>query len=213
MSYQDICDAVVNGNEAKVKELTQKLIDAGSNPLDVINKGLIAGMDIVGPRFKNGEMFVPEVLMAAKAMGAGADIVKSVMADDEMPSVGTLVIGTVEGDLHDIGKNLVAMMVKNTGFKVVNLGVDKPAEEFVKAVKELNPDIVAMSALLTTTMSKMKDVIEALKEAGLRDKVKVIIGGAPVSKSFADDIGADGYAPDAGSAAELCKELVYVKAS
>lgn len=208
MSYQEICNAVVSGDEAKVKELTQKLIDAGSDPLDIINKGLIAGMDIVGSRFKNGEMFVPEVLMAAKAMGSGVNIVKTVMTDDEMPSIGTVVIGTVEGDLHDIGKNLVAMMVESVGFKVINLGVDIPAEEFVKAVKEFNPDIVAMSALLTTTMVKMKEVIEALNEAGLRDRVKVIIGGAPITQSFADDIGADGYAPDAGVAAELCKELL-----
>lgn len=207
-NYSEICNAVVSGDEAKVKELTQKLLDTGSNPLDIINKGLIAGMDIVGPRFKNGEMFVPEVLMAAKAMGSGIEIVKSAMAEDEMPTTGTLVIGTVEGDLHDIGKNLVAMMVESTGFKVIDLGIDLSAEVFVNAVKEHKPDILGMSALLTTTMPNMKDVINALEEAGLKDKVKVIIGGAPITQSFADEIGADGYAPDAASAVELCKKLL-----
>jgi 5-methyltetrahydrofolate--homocysteine methyltransferase len=165
-------------------------------------------MNIVGPRFKNGEMFVPEVLMSAKAMSAGLEIVKSVLTEADVPSIGTIVIGTVEGDLHDIGKNLVAMMIESAGFKVVNLGVDKSPREFVLAVKEHNPDILAMSALLTTTMMNMKETIDALKEEGLRDKVKVIVGGAPVSQSFADEIGADGYAPDAASAAELCKNLV-----
>ncbi len=207
-NYNEICNAVVNGDEAKVKELTQKLIDAGSDPLDIINKGLIAGMDVVGPRFKNGEMFVPEVLMAAKVMGSGVKIVKTVMADDEMPSNGIFVIGTVEGDLHDIGKNLVAMLVESAGFKVINLGIDLSAEAFVNAVKEHNPDILGLSALLTTTMKNMKDVIDALKEAGLKDKVKVIIGGAPITQSFADEIGADGFASDAASAAELCKKML-----
>jgi 5-methyltetrahydrofolate--homocysteine methyltransferase len=207
-NYNEICNAVVNGDEAKVKELTQKLIDAGSDPLDIINKGLIAGMDVVGPRFKNGEMFVPEVLMAAKVMGSGVKIVKTVLADDEMPSNGTFVIGTVEGDLHDIGKNLVAMLVESAGFKVINLGIDLSAEAFVNAAKEHNPDILGLSALLTTTMKNMKDVIDALKEAGLKDKVKVIIGGAPITQSFADEIGADGFASDAASAAELCKKML-----
>lgn len=208
MSYQELCDAVVRGDEARVKELTQKFVEGGNDPLEIINEGLIAGMNIVGPRFKNGEMFVPEVLMSAKAMSAGLEIVKSVLTEADVPSIGTIVIGTVEGDLHDIGKNLVAMMIESAGFKVVNLGVDKSPQEFVQAVKEHNPDILAMSALLTTTMMNMKETIDALKEEGLRDKVKVIVGGAPVSQSFADEIGADGYAPDAASAAELCKNLV-----
>ena len=208
MSYEEICNAVVSGNESKVKELAQKLLDAGNNPLEIISDGLIAGMNVVGPRFKDGEMFVPEVLMAAKAMDSGLEIVKSVLTDTEIPSIGKVVIGTVEGDLHDIGKNLVAMMIESAGFNVVNLGVDKSAEDFVQAVKEHSPDIVAMSALLTTTMEKMQGTIEALNEAGLKEKVKVIIGGAPISQSFADKIGADGFAADAGSAAELCKKLL-----
>lgn len=208
MSYEELCQEVVNGNEANVKELTKQLIDAGSDPLEIINKGLIAGMDVVGPRFKSGEMFVPEVLMCAKAMGAGVEIVKTTMDGADMPSIGKIVIGTVEGDLHDIGKNLVAMMLESSGFTVVNLGIDLSVDQFVAAVKEHNPDILGLSALLTTTMIHMKEVIEALKEEGLKDEVKVIIGGAPISQSFADEIGADGYAPDAAVAADLCKELI-----
>ncbi|WP_277998185.1 cobalamin B12-binding domain-containing protein [Zhaonella formicivorans] len=208
MSYEEICRAVVSGNEAKVKELTKSMVDAGSDPLEIINQGLIAGMNIVGPRFKNGEMFVPEVLMSARAMSAGLDIVKPLIADTDLPSVGKVVIGTVKGDLHDIGKNLVAMMMESAGFTVINLGVDISPEKFVQAVKEHNPDVVAMSALLTTTMLSMKDTIEVLKEEGLRDKVKVVVGGAPISKDFADEIGADGFAPDAASATELCKQLI-----
>jgi 5-methyltetrahydrofolate--homocysteine methyltransferase len=208
MSYEDLCNAAINGDEDKVKELTQKMLDAGNKPLDIINKGLIAGMDIVGPRFKNGEMFVPEVLMAAKAMSSGIEMVKPLMSSDDIPSIGKVVIGTVEGDLHDIGKNLVAMMLESSGFTVVNAGVDITADKFVDFAQKENADIVAMSALLTTTMVKMEETIEALKEAGIRDKVKVIIGGAPISQEFSDKIGADGYAPDAASATELCKKLL-----
>ncbi len=208
MSYENLCNAVISGDDAKVKEITQKLVDAGSKPLDIINQGLIAGMDIVGPRFKSGEMFVPEVLMAAKAMNEGIEIVKPLLGQECMPSFGKVLIGTVEGDLHDIGKNLVAMMLDSSGFTVDNVGVDITPAQFVEHVKKDNPDIVAMSALLTTTMNKMKDTVEALKEAGIRDKVKVIIGGAPISHKFAEKIGADGYAQDAASATELCKKLL-----
>lgn len=208
MSYENLCNAVISGNEDKVKEVTQALVDAGNKPLDIINKGLIAGMDVVGSRFKTNEMFVPEVLMAAKAMSLGIDIVKPLMGKDDMPSLGKVVIGTVQGDLHDIGKNLVAMMLESSGFTVANVGVDISADQFVDYVKKDNPDIVAMSALLTTTMIRMEETIEALKEAGVRDKVNVIIGGAPISQEFADKIGADGYAADAASATELCKKLL-----
>jgi 5-methyltetrahydrofolate--homocysteine methyltransferase len=189
-------------------EVTKSLLDSGVDPLDVINKGLIAGMDRVGVLFKNNEMFVPEVLMSAKAMNAGVEVVKEKQQAFDMPSLGKVVIGTVRGDLHDIGKNLVAMMMESSGFTVYNLGVDIEPAKFVEAVKEYRPDIVAMSALLTTTMMNMKETIDALKEAGLKDKVKVIIGGAPITQEFADEIGADGYAPDAASATELCKQLV-----
>ncbi len=206
--FEDLSQAVFEGDEARVVEVTKSLLDSGVDPLDVINKGLIAGMDRVGVLFKNNEMFVPEVLMSAKAMNAGVEVVKEKQQAFDMPSLGKVVIGTVRGDLHDIGKNLVAMMMESSGFTVYNLGVDIEPAKFVEAVKEYRPDIVAMSALLTTTMMNMKETIDALKEAGLKDKVKVIIGGAPITQEFADEIGADGYAPDAASATEVCKQLV-----
>jgi 5-methyltetrahydrofolate--homocysteine methyltransferase len=207
-NYQNLCNEVVNGDLDKVKDLAKSLVDSGANPLEIINEGLIAGMNIVGPRFKNGDMFVPEVLMSAKAMSAGLEIVKSVLNGMEIPSIGTVIIGTVKGDLHDIGKNLVAMMLESSGFKVINLGVDLSAEQFAQAITEYNPGIVAMSALLTTTMPQMKTTIELLVENGLRGKVKVVIGGAPITQQFADQIGADGYAPDAASATDLCKQML-----
>jgi 5-methyltetrahydrofolate--homocysteine methyltransferase len=187
-SFNDICTEVVNGDIAKVKDLTKSMVDSGANPAEIISNGLIAGMNIVGPRFKNGDMFV--------------------LGGQEIPTLGTVVIGTVKGDLHDIGKNLVAMMLESSGFKVINLGVDLSAEDIAQAIKEHNPSIVALSALLTTTMMQMKETIELLTEDGLREKVKVIIGGAPISQQFADQIGADGYAPDAASATDLCKQLL-----
>ncbi|ATW26343.1 cobalamin B12-binding domain-containing protein [Candidatus Formimonas warabiya] len=204
--YQNLSQFVIAGKESQVKEKTQQLVEAGNNPLDIINQGLIAGMNVVGARFKNGEMFVPEVLMAARSMAAGIEIVKPLIADTDMPSIGKVVIGTVKGDLHDIGKNLVAMMLESSGFTVINIGIDIAPEKFVEAIKQHHPDIVAMSALLTTTMLHMKDTIELIKEEGL--KVKAIIGGAPISQDFADEIGADGFAPDAASATELCKNLL-----
>lgn len=207
-SFEDLSKQVIAGNQVKVKEVTQALIDEGSAPLDIINLGLIAGMNIVGSRFKNGEMFVPEVLMAAKSMSAGIEIVKPLIADKDMPSIGKVLLGTVKGDLHDIGKNLVGMMLESGGFTVINMGIDISPEQFIKAVKEHNPDILAMSALLTTTMLHMKDTIELLKEEGLHNKVKVIVGGAPISQDFADEVGADGFAPDAASAVDLCKKLL-----
>ncbi|HHT63034.1 MAG TPA: cobalamin-binding protein [Clostridia bacterium] len=207
-SFEDLSKQVITGNQVKVKEVTQALIDEGSAPLDIINLGLIAGMNIVGSRFKNGEMFVPEVLMAAKSMSAGIEIVKPLIADKDMPSIGKVLLGTVKGDLHDIGKNLVGMMLESGGFTVINMGIDISPEQFIKAVKEHNPDILAMSALLTTTMLHMKDTIELLKEEGLHNKVKVIVGGAPISQDFADEVGADGFAPDAASAVDLCKKLL-----
>lgn len=207
-NFEELSNAVIAGNEAKVKELTKSLVDQGVGPLDIINEGLVAGMTVVGSRFKAGDMFVPEVLMAARSMHGGMDIVKPLIAEVDVPSKGKVVLGTVKGDLHDIGKNLVGMMMESGGFTVINLGVDVPPEKFVEAVKEHKPEFVAMSALLTTTMLAMKDTIEVLKEEGLRDQVKVLIGGAPVSQEFADEIGADGYAPDAASATELCASLV-----
>ncbi len=207
-NFADLSQAVIAGQEAKVKELTQAAIDSGVDPMSIINEGLIAGMNVVGSCFKSGQMFVPEVLMSARTMGAGMELVKPLLLGQEVPSSGKVVIGTVKGDLHDIGKNLVAMMLESAGFNVVNLGIDLAPEQFVQAVKDCKPQVVGLSALLTTTMLVMKDVIELLKEEGLRDKVRVIIGGAPISYDFANEIGADGFAPDAASAVDLCRKLL-----
>jgi 5-methyltetrahydrofolate--homocysteine methyltransferase len=206
--YEKLASSVINGDVEKVIELTKSLAEEGYEPLDIINKGLVSGMNVVGTLFKEGEMFVPEVLMAASAMSSGVEIVKPLLTDGDMPSAGKIVLGTVKGDLHDIGKNLLSMTLESAGFDVLNLGVDISPEEFVEAIKEHEPDILAMSALLTTTMLVMKDTIELLKEKGLREKVKVVIGGASVSQIFADEIGADGFAPDVTTAVELCKNLI-----
>ena len=205
-NFEALVQSVMDGNESQVKEQTRALIDAGVSPLEIINQGLIAGMNIVGARFKTGEMFVPEVLMCARSMASGIEMVKPLIAAEDMPNKGTIVLGTVKGDLHDIGKNLVGMMLESGGFKVINLGIDIAPEKFVEAIKEHNPQIVAMSALLTTTMPHMKDTIELIKEEGLN--VKCIIGGAPITQDFADKIRADGYSPDAASAVELCTKLM-----
>src|SRR6056297_54586 len=208
MSFENISKSVIEGNEKLVVEEVKKMITGNTEPLDIINKGLMDGMNVVGVRFKNGDMFVPEVLMAAKSMKSGIELVKPLIKEEDIPTIGTLVIGTVKGDLHDIGKNLVAMLLESSGFKVVNLGVDVTPEKFVEAVKENKASIVAMSAMLTTTMINMKKVVEALKEAGLKDEVKIMIGGAPVTTKFAEEIEADLYTVDASSAAEEGKKLV-----
>ena len=205
---EEIIQAVINGDKGKVVELTQKALSEGLDPLVIINQGLVAGMDIVGPRFKNGEMFIPEVLQSAASMHAGMDVLKPRLKGKEVESRGTIVLGTVEGDRHDIGKNLVGMMLEAGGFKVLNLGVDILAEDFVDKAVEQKAQVIGLSALLTTTMPAMKEVIEILKEEGKRDKFKIIVGGAPVTQKFANDIGADGYAPDAASAVELCRKLL-----
>ena len=205
-NFETLVQSVMDGNESQVREQTKALVDAGVSPLEIINQGLIAGMNVVGARFKVGDMFVPEVLMSARSMAAGIELVKPLIAAEDMPNKGTIVLGTVKGDLHDIGKNLVGMMLESGGFKVINLGIDIAPEKFVAAVIEHKPQIVAMSALLTTTMPHMKDTIELMKEEGL--KVKCIIGGAPISQDYADKIGADGYSPDAASAVELCTKLL-----
>ena len=207
-SYADLAESVINGEIDQVREQVNSLLAFGNNPLEIINQGLIAGMNVVGARFKAGDMFVPEVLLSARTMNAGVEIVKPLIAESELKSNGIVVLGTVKGDLHDIGKDLVGMMMECVGLEVINIGVDIAPEKFVAAIKEHKPDVVAMSALLTTTMMNMKGTIEVIIEHGLRDQVKVIVGGAPVSKEFADSIGADGFAPDAASAADLCKELI-----
>lgn len=205
---KELSSAVVNGEESKAQSIVKILLDEGVYPLEIINNGLIAGMNLVGAKFKEGKMYVPEVLMAAKTMSSAMDIVDPYLADVEVKSLGKVVIGTVKGDLHDIGKNLVEMMINSAGFTVINLGIDLEPEAFIRAFEEHNPDIVGMSALLTTTMSAMKDTIDLFVEKGLRDKVNIIVGGAPVNQNFADAIGADGYAPDAASATDLCKQLI-----
>lgn len=207
-NFDDLADAVLNGNFDKVKKITIEMIDSKVDPLRIINEGLIAGMDIVGTRFKAEDMYVPEVMMSAKSMACGMDLIKPLIAETDMPSAGTIVFGTVKGDLHDIGKSLVCMILESGGFKVINLGTDVSPEMFVQAVKEYKPHVIGLSALLTTTMLNMKTTIELLVEEGLRDGIKVIIGGAPVSQSFADEIGADGYGADAMAAKELCSLLV-----
>lgn len=210
-TYAELAQSVIAGQRDQVKDLVTKLIAAGNGPLEIVNEGLIAGMNVVGVRFKAGDMYVPEVLMAAKSMTGGLEIVKPLISVADQKSKGKILLGTVKGDLHDIGKNLVGMLIESGGLEVINMGVDVSAEDFIDAVIMHEPDILALSALLTTTMPAMQDIIELLEEEKLRDNVKVIIGGAPVSREYADTIGADGYAPDAGSAVELCKQLLAAK--
>lgn len=205
--FESLANAVFEANFAGVEILTHKLIDAGEDVMEIINKGLLAGMDAVTPKFKSGEMFVPEVIMSARALNEGMKIVKPLIPADMSKNTMTVVIGTVQGDLHDIGKNLVAMLLESGGFDVIDLGVDVAPIKFVEAIKEYKPQIVGMSALLTTTMLNMKETIDAIAKEGLREKVKVIIGGAPVSKEFAQDIGADFFCEDAVIAKETVSKL------
>ncbi len=205
-----LAENLINGKAQEVKELTQKALDEGVPPGEILNEGLIKGMNVVGERFKNNEFYVPEVLIAARAMHSGMDILNPKLAESGVEPIGKVLLGTVKGDLHDIGKNLVAMMLEGAGFEVIDLGIDVPPEKFVQAVNEQGGDVVAMSALLTTTMTQMKTTLEALEEAGVKSKVKTLIGGAPVTQNYADEIGADGYARDAASAADKAKELLGI---
>jgi 5-methyltetrahydrofolate--homocysteine methyltransferase len=205
---QEIASNLYGGEDEKVAELVQQALDQGSAPEDILAGGLIAGMDEVGKDFKAGDLFVPEVLIAARAMHAGMGVLRPLLAEADVPSAGTYVIGTVQGDLHDIGKNLVRMMLEGAGFETVDLGTDVRPEGFVEAVREHQPQIVGMSALLTTTMVNMKTIVEALVEAGLRDSIKIMVGGAPVTAAFAEEIGADAYAPDAASAVDVARGFI-----
>ena len=202
-----ITNAVKDGRRKIVEQLVNEALAEGVSAETILNEGLVTGMNELGEMFKNGEVYVPEVLVAARAMKAGTSILKPLLLDANATSLGTVAIGTVQGDLHDIGKNLVGMMLEGTGFTVVDLGEDVAPEKFVEAVKN-GAQIIGMSALLTTTMPNMSATVEALKAAGLRDQVKVIIGGAPITQEYADQIGADGYSTDAASAAELAKKLI-----
>jgi 5-methyltetrahydrofolate--homocysteine methyltransferase len=206
MSIQDIFNAVLAFDAETVKAKTQAELEAGTDVEAILNDGLIGAMDEVGERFSAGDLFVPEMLVAAQAMKAGLEFLKPHLASGQSQSKGTVVIGTVKGDLHDIGKNLVAMMMEGAGFDVVDVGVDIDSETFVKTAAEKNADVIALSALLTTTMPAMEATVKAVKEAGMT--VKTIIGGAPVTQAFSDQIGADGYSADAPGAVKLVKEIV-----
>jgi len=204
---QQMASNLYNGEDEVVPELVQKAREQGIEPGEILQGGLIAGMDEVGVDFKAGDLFVPEVLIAARAMRAGMAILRPLLAESDVVSAGKYVIGTAKGDLHDIGKNLVKMMLEGAGFETVDLGTDVEPADFVTAVQEHRPQLVGISALLTTTMVQMKTTIEALEEAGLRDSVKIMIGGAPVTAAFAKEIGADAYAPDAATAVDVAREL------
>ena len=205
--FNEIKESLVNLDEQRVIQLVNEALDRDIPAKDILNNGLIAGMDIVGEKMENEDMFIPEVLMAAQAMSKGVEILKPLLGDEDGAAGGSVIIGTVKGDLHDIGKNLVAMMMESAGMTVHNLGVDIAPEEFAKQVREKNANIVCLSALLTTTMPMMKQTIDAIVESGLRGQVKIMVGGAPVTQVFADEIGADGFAADAGSASRLAKSL------
>ncbi len=196
------------GEDEEVAALVQQALDQGLEPTEVLSGGLIAGMDRVGRDFKNGDLFVPEVLVAAAAMHAGMNVLRPLLAGANIATAGKCVIGTVQGDLHDIGKNLVKMMMEGAGFEIIDLGVDVKTETFVAAVREHKPVLVGMSALLTTTMVNMKATIEALTAAGLRDSLKIMVGGAPVTEAYARQIGADAYSSDAGAAVDAARRLV-----
>ena len=208
VEMREISEALMKGDAEKVKNLTEKKLSEGASPLDILNNALIAGMDEVGKKFKTLEIFVPEVLVSARAMSFGVEALKPAWKGKEARPLGTVVIGSVKGDVHDIGKNLVVIMMEGAGFKVIDLGINIPVEKFIEAIKEQKPDIIGMSALLTTTMGEFKKNIEALKRAGLRDEVKVMVGGAPVSEKYAIDSGADAYGGDAIEAVEKAKKLV-----
>jgi 5-methyltetrahydrofolate--homocysteine methyltransferase len=203
-----LSSAIIEGDLDSMKGLTDQALGEGYSAKEVLDKGLMPGMDHVGVEFRAGNMFVPEVLRSARAMQASMDTLKPLLAESGEDRTGRVLIGTVKGDLHDIGKNLVGMMCEGAGFEVRDLGKDVEPEQFVEAVKEYEPDVVGMSALLTTTMRAMESTIKALEEAGVRDQIKIMVGGAPVTQDFADQIGADGYASNAASAADMARKFV-----
>jgi 5-methyltetrahydrofolate--homocysteine methyltransferase len=206
--FGKMAESLIAGKVDEVTELTKEALDGGSSPQDILEQGLLAGMEVVGKRFKANEMFIPEVLRCAKCMHGAMEILRPLLVEAGVKTAGTFVIGTVKGDLHDIGKNLVGMMFEGAGFKVVDLGIDLEPQEFIDALKEHKATLLGMSALLTTTMPKMGETINAIKEAGIRDQVKIMIGGAPVTAEYAKDIGADAYASNAASAVDKGKELL-----
>jgi len=204
----NIREKLIDGQDKEVENLIKQALNADISAQEILQKSLIKGMEVVGEKFKNNEFYIPEVLIAARAMKTGMTVLKPLLVESGIKPMGTMVIGTIKGDLHDIGKNLVAMMMEGAGYEVHDLAVDVSPEKFIEKVKETDAEVLGMSALLTTTMINMKTTIEGLKEQNLRDKVKVIIGGAPVTQSFADEIGADLFAPDAATAVDKVKELL-----
>lgn len=200
-----------DGMAAEIEQGTNILLGRGMSPYDVLTTALVPGMDVVGADFRDGILFVPEVLMAAKAMKAGMAILRPLLAETGAEQIGSMVIGTVKGDIHDIGKNLVAMMMEGAGFNVINLGINNDADSYINAIKEHKPELLGMSALLTTTMPYMKTVIQALKDQGLRDDIIVLVGGAPLNEAFAEDIEADAYCRDAAVAVETAKKLLQIR--
>lgn len=205
--FEQIVDGVVKGEAEEVTRLTKLALEQDISAQDILNNGLVAGMDIVSEKFKANEIFIPEVLVSARAMKAGMSIIRPILVESNVAALGKVVIGTIQGDLHDIGKNIVGMLLEGAGFEVIDLGADVAIDKFIQTAQKENVDIVGMSALLTTTMINMKAVIEGLENAGLK-KVKVMIGGAPVTQTFSDQIGADGYADDASRAVDLAKGLL-----
>jgi 5-methyltetrahydrofolate--homocysteine methyltransferase len=207
-NLKQLSDALQEGDIERVSQLTTEALEAGISPEPILSDGLIAGMDVVGRKFKEGDLFLPEVLGVARAMHAGLEVLRPKLAETGAKLVGTVVLGTVKGDLHDIGKNLVGMMLEGAGFEVKDLGIDVPPEKFVEAAGEDGADIVGISALLSTTMPKMRETINALHEAGLLEKVKVMVGGAPVTRRYAEEIGADGYGENAAAAVDEARRLL-----
>ncbi len=207
---KDLAGKVEKGKHLEAEEATRKALDSGIEPYDVLVNGLQAGLAVVGERFKRNECFIPEVLLAARAMHYGMDILRPLLAESGSKPIGKIVLGTVQDDLHDIGKNMVGMMLEGAGFHVVDMGVNVPVEKFVEAVEREEAALLGLSALLSTTMPNLKTVIERLEENSLRDKIKVLVGGAPVTEMYAMEIGADGFAPDAANAVDKAKELLQI---
>jgi 5-methyltetrahydrofolate--homocysteine methyltransferase len=208
VDFQAVKRAVIEGDDKRTVQLVEEALKEKANPSDIVNLGLQTGLVVVGEKFSSGEFFIPEMLFAARAVSRALDVLRPLLVDSKAVTVGRVVIGTVAGDIHDIGKNLVSMLLQGAGFEVTDLGTDVPAEQFVAAINEYHPDILGLSALLTTTMPSMEATIKALKSAGIRNQIKVVVGGAPVTQHFANRIGADGYGADGGAAIKLCRKLV-----
>ena len=205
---EELKEKVIKGDQAGARELVQKLLDQGEAAKKIIDTSLIPAMDTVGEKFQSQEFFIPELLVAARAMEGCLTLLQPLLAASDVKPVGVVLIGTVKGDLHDIGKNIVAAMLKGAGFEIVDMGIDVDADKFIAGIKEKSPHLIGLSALLTTTMKAMKDTIDAIEKAGVRDQVKIMVGGAPLTQEYADEIGADGYAPDAAQAVKLAKGLI-----